>query len=220
MLDHPKITGTNLSSLQYFLTGGCTVHTELVEKMNKHLRNASIWAMYGNTEVCGLISSNYGETRTDSAGRLSANYTVMLCDESGSRCGINEQGEILVRGLYPFQGYYRNAEATDSLMDADGFVRTGDLGYFDGEGYLYVVDRIRDVLKYRSYQVSPTEIENLLMKSCPIESVCVVGVSVLGTELPAALVVRQRNADVTELEIYNVVKGRILLYGFECHEMQ
>lgn len=207
MLEHPNINSVNLSSLKYFLTGGCAVHTELVNKMNKYLKNARIWIMYGNTEVCGLISSNYGEIRTNSAGQLASNYTVKIINETGMQCGIDEQGEILVRGLYPFLGYYNNTNATKNLMDKDGFVYTGDLGYIDADGYLYVVDRIRDVLKYISYQVSPTEIENLLMKCCPIENVCVVGVTIMGTELPAALVVRKKNVLITESEISNVVKG-------------
>lgn len=100
-------------------------------------------------------------------------------------------------------------------MDADGWIRTGDVGYFDADGFLYLVDRRKEILKYFGSQVSPSELENVLMQHPGIANVCVVGVSdTLAGDLPAAVVIKSTTADVTEDDINTLMKSKYSFSSF------
>lgn len=77
----------------------------------------------------------------------------MIDVESGEILGANQRGEMWFRGPLILKGYLKNQKATDELFDKDGFMRTGDIGYFDNDGYLFVVDRIKELIKYKGFQV-------------------------------------------------------------------
>lgn len=118
----------------------------------------------------------------------------------------NENGEIFVKSLIRFYGYYNNPEATMDLFDEEGFIRTGDIGRFDDNGNLYFVDRKKDILRYKGFMISPTEIEDVLISTPGIKAVCVCGVDDSeSSDLPAAAIVQSENLYLTESYIHNVI---------------
>lgn len=105
-----------------------------------------------------------------------------------------------------FQGYVENPNATAEAIDKYGWVHSGDIGHFDSEGYLHIVDRKKDILKYKNFHVTPSEIEELIMELSEIKEVCVVGIpDEIYTDLPAAVVVITK--PITEQKIIDYVAG-------------
>lgn len=146
-------------------------------------------------------------TDKDTVGRLVNGFTVKIIDEDGNRCGIDVDGEICIKSRFKFHGYYKNRGLTAEYVDEEGFLLTGDVGHIDGNGYLYIVDRKKELIAYY-YKVSPSDIESLLLQSKHIESVCVVGVPFDPViEIPAALVVRANRSNITEGDVHQMVDG-------------
>ena len=99
-------------------------------------------------------------------------------------------------------------DSTNAAFDEDGFILTGDIGYFDEKGDLFIVDRKKDLIRCNNYQVSPSEIESFLMKSLSIKVVCVAGIrDETSNELPAAFIVRNPGSNITEKEVFDAVAG-------------
>lgn len=160
------------------------------------------------TELGGVISSNYPVPRAGSVGQLISGTTIKIVDDKGIRCGIGMDGEICFLLQIPFIGYHGDAAATEAFVDSDGWFHSGDSGHFDEDGFLFVVDRLKEILKYRGYQISPSEIEEAIINHPGVLSVCVVGISDTNcTDLPAAVVLKNEAADVTEQEIIDIVKS-------------
>lgn len=161
------------------------------------------------TELAGAISSNYPKPRPGSAGQLNSGNTIKIIDDKGKLRGIGEQGEICYLPRYPFLGYYSDAALTDAFVHSDGWFHSGDCGYFDEDGYLFVMDRPKELLTYRGVQISPSEIEEVIIKHPDVTAVCVFGIpDAICTELPAAAVMKRENCEVTEQEFIDLVKSK------------
>lgn len=212
MLQHPRLPDVSLSSLKYYLCAGSQVHDELIKSMNKYLENSEIYVGYGTSENSGCISNTYPKTRLGSVGQLTAGYRVKLVADNGRQCGIDEDGEIYARSAYPFVGYYGSVKNSTDCVDEDGYFRTGDIGRFDSDGYLFILGRKKEVIKYRNSQISPAEIENVIMLHKNVEMACVAGVpDLVCTDLPAALVVKAKHGSVSPNEILDIVRGKVIL---------
>jgi len=125
-----------------------------------------IYQGYGLTETSPIVSTNYPVNRVGSSGKPIANVQVRIA----------EDGEILVKGPCIMQGYYKNPEATREVLTEDGWFSTGDIGFLDDDGYLYITDRKKDLLKTAGGKfVAPQPIENLLKTSPYILNAMVVG---------------------------------------------
>lgn len=208
LLQSDRLCQSSLSSLKRYFCGGSFVSKELCESMNKYLINGNIQVAYGMTELAGILSMNTTTNNLKSVGKLGNNSKVKLIDSNGQQCGINETGEICCMPLYPFLGYYGDEQNTKQILDDEGWIHSGDIGYFDDEGLLYIVDRKKDILKYMNYQISPSEIEDIILNCLGVSNVCVVGVpDLVKTDLPAALIVRKNiGPKVTAEEIKDLVK--------------
>lgn len=200
------IEQANLKSLKYYLVGGSKVFFGTVTEMKKFVRNGEILVCYGLTEV-GISTSTYlSNASKDSVGFLFNGVRAKIIDADGQQCGIGIDGEICMKGNYKFLGYYNNEKETIEVFADDGFVKTGDVGHFDDNGHLHVVDRKKEMLKYCNYPISPTEIEEFLMKSSNVKEVCVAGIPDDKGDLPAAVVVR-KNCNLTREELHNIVSS-------------
>lgn len=207
LLQCPNIGSTNLSTMRNYICSGSSLAPELLDKV-KNLLPTGILIAYGMSEGCGIIAANEERFR-DSVGALSDGMLVQIVDEDGVRRGPNEDGEVFLRAPIQFLGYCGNDVATTEAVDEDGWFRTGDMGHFDENGFLYVVDRKKDILKYRNYQISPTELENVIMRCNGVASVCVVGIpDGVSIDLPAALIVRAVGMDVDGEDIKAIIKGK------------
>lgn len=204
-----SVNSFDLSSIKTILTGGSIVSAELVEKTNKLLPNGCVRNVYGISEIGGLITFNYPIAKQGSVGLLYEGTSIKIVNDNNELCGVDGKGEVLILPRYPVLGYYGNKKATDETVDSDGWIHTGDIGYFDKDGYLYLIDRKKDIMKYNGFQISPSEIENVILKLEGIRNVCVVGITELTTDLPAALVLRNdSDYKVTEDEIINIVRSK------------
>lgn len=155
----------DLSSLKIQLIGGAKAPIYLINRLCHHLPNGKVLVAYGMSEIAGYISVHQydGTIEKETVGKLASGSCVKIVDDHGNRCGINVNGEICMKVNYKFFGYYGNQKATDDLFDGEGFISSGDIGHFDDQGYLYIVDRKKDLLKYCNYQISPTEIDAFLI---------------------------------------------------------
>lgn len=151
--------------------------------------------------------------RLGSAGRVNPFVQVRLLDATGDDVAPGEIGEITVRGDQVMMGYWGRPDATAEMLDADGWARTGDLGRFDDEGYLHLVDRKKDMVITGGFNVYPTEIENVVSTLPAVSEVAVVGVpdELWGESLKAIVVVREGHT-LTEDQVIAVCAGHLAGY--------
>lgn len=217
MMKCDQFAKTDLSSLKFQMVGGSKLPFHVQKEMNFYLPNGNVHNGYGMSEIAGIASCDYpGPSGKDSSvGRLINGIQMKIIDDEGNRCGINVDGEICLKVNYRFLGYYGNPEATNQLFDDEGFIMTGDIGHFDEDGYLFIVDRKKDLLKYCNFQISPSEIDSHLIVSPGIKSACVVGIpDDAVTDLPAAVIVRANGSNITEKEVFDLVAGSLIAFFF------
>lgn len=210
-----RLKQTDLSSLKYVLIGGSKVPFHLKTSFSQHIPNGNMMCSYGMSESCGIVCSDYPPTMSkDTVGRLLPRCCIKIIDENGDRCEIKTEGEICIKTVHKFIGYYGNQDATDEVLEDDGFIRTGDLGYFDDDNDLFVTGRKKDQLKYSNFPISPSEIDEHLTKLSDIEAACVVGIPDTMGDLPAAIIVRTEGSNISEKDINDSIAGWNLFNNF------
>uniref|UniRef100_A0A7N0TPQ5 4-coumarate--CoA ligase n=1 Tax=Kalanchoe fedtschenkoi TaxID=63787 RepID=A0A7N0TPQ5_KALFE len=152
-----KIKSTfDLTSLTTVLSGGAPLGKEVIEGFLKKFPNVKILQGYGLTESTALGASTdtlEESLRYGTAGKLSPSTAARIVDpETGEYLGVNKTGELWLRGPSIMKGYFGNVEATSLTLSSEGWLRTGDLCYIDEDGYLFVVDRLKELIKYKGYQ--------------------------------------------------------------------
>lgn len=175
------------------------------------MKNGEICSCYGMSEMGGVISIGVVKQVSDeSCGNLIPGMQIKIVDDNGDRLTANETGEICAKySKYKFIGYHGNEEATKNSVDNEGFLITGDVGYFDEIGNIYFVDRKKEMIKYCGMQISPSEVEQFLLNHDSIKVACVVGLpDPIAGELPAALIILHENVEISAEEIENMVAGK------------
>ncbi|XP_055308228.1 probable 4-coumarate--CoA ligase 1, partial [Sitodiplosis mosellana] len=162
---------------------------------------------------CSFQVQNRINSRLPNVGQIVSFCSIKIIDDNGNRCGVGEDGEICFKTNYKFIGYYGNQKATDESADNEGFFLTADIGHFDEDGNLYIVDRKKDFIKYCNLQISPSQIESYLVESPKIEAACIVGLpEEVAGELPTAFIVRGNKLNISEKEVYDMVAGHFADY--------
>ncbi len=208
---HPIVDNFDLSSVEMILSGAAPLGRELQQAVEKRL-DCRVTQGYGLTEtgpVTNAVPLDW-EPRSGSVGPLVPNTEAKIVDvESGKELGPNERGEICLRGPQIMKGYLNNSEATAHTIDSDGFLHTGDIGYIDEDGYFYIVDRLKELIKYKGFQVPPAELEALLLTHPGVADTAVIGVpDEAAGELPKAFVVKA-NHDLTDTEVMDFVAQKV-----------
>jgi acyl-CoA synthetase (AMP-forming)/AMP-acid ligase II len=190
---HPAIDGADLSSLRFLMSGAAPLGPELVEAVEARL-GCMVAQGYGMTEaspVTHTIPMDPGRNRIGTVGPPVRGTECRLVDaETGEDVGSGERGEVWIRGPQVMQGYLNNEEATAATIDPEGWLHTGDIGIADEDGYCTIVDRLKELIKYKGYQVPPAELEALLLAHPAVADAAVIGVpDEEAGELPKAFVV-------------------------------
>jgi acyl-CoA synthetase (AMP-forming)/AMP-acid ligase II len=217
ILDHPDLHRFDLSSLRLAVTGAATVPVEMIRRMASELTFTSIVTGYGLTECTGIVTmcrhTDDPETIANTAGRPIPDVEVRAVDEAGIDVPAGRPGEVVVRGYNVMAGYIGDPEATESAIDADGWLHTGDIGVFDADGNLRITDRLKDMFIVGGFNAYPAEIENMMMEHPAVGQVAVVGAPDrrLG-EVAAAFVVPRAGAAIDEAELIAWCRERMANY--------
>ncbi|TML30785.1 MAG: 4-coumarate--CoA ligase family protein [Actinobacteria bacterium] len=167
---------------------------------------------YGLTEAMVSFMQAEDPVTPGSVGRNAPNVECRIVDiTTGGALGRNQRGEILVRGPHVMKGYLNDEEATRKVLEPDGFLHTGDLGYVDDDGELFIVDRIKELIKYKGQQVSPVELEAVLITHPKVADAAVIGVpDEEASEVPKGFVVAKE--PITAEELMAFVAERVAPY--------
>ncbi len=216
MLSHPQLGHTDLSSLERCTVGGQTMPTSKIEAVEKAF-GCPLLELWGMTEVAGpaVSHSPYLPRRHGSIGLSFPMVETKIVDmsEEGLELPVDTPGELWVRGPVTTQGYWRDEAATREALSAGGWLRTGDIARKDADGYLYVVDRMKDMIITAGYNVYPAELEQVIAMHPSVAMVAVAGmVNDEKGELAKAFIVLRPGCRATEQEIIEHCRARLAAY--------
>ena len=214
LINHPDWARTDLSQVRVWLN---VAPLDTLRLMQAALPHAPQIGSYGITEGGGIVSYNDAhetlEQRERTVGPPIPSSEVRIVDPDGNELPAGEKGEILVRGAGLMRGYYKDPERTAQMIDAEGWLHTGDQCSVDADGRISYFGRIKDMMKVGGENVAPAEIESYLSKHPAVELVQVVGVpDDRLIEVPCAYVELRRGHTVTPDELIEFCRGRIASY--------
>jgi long-chain acyl-CoA synthetase len=218
MLMVPGVGEADFSSLQMFLYGASPISEDVLLRSVETF-GCEFWQAYGLTETTGavvhLAPADHVGARLRSCGLPGPGVELRIVDPEGRDVPVGDVGEILIRSPQVMKGYWKMPEATAAAIDADGWFRSGDAGYFDGDGFLYIHDRVKDMIVSGAENVYPAEVENVLMAHPAIADVAVIGVpDDRWGETVKALVVRVPGAEPAERDLIEFAREH--LARFKC----
>ena len=211
---HPVVANYDMSSVTQIFSGAAPLGGDVAEAAAKRL-GCSVAQGYGMTELSPVTHSiPDGDYKAGSVGTLVAGTEARLIDpETGEDVKAGERGEIWVRGPQVMKGYLNNLEATAVTIDADGWLHTGDVAVIDADGHTFIVDRLKELIKYKGFQVPPAELEALLLGEPRIADAAVIGVpDDEAGELPKAFVVKVPGTDIDAEGVKAYVAGHVASY--------
>ncbi|CAA0104986.1 3-[(3aS,4S,7aS)-7a-methyl-1,5-dioxo-octahydro-1H-inden-4-yl]propanoyl:CoA ligase [BD1-7 clade bacterium] len=217
ILAHPRRAEYDLSSLRLAVTGAAPVPVELVNRMRNELNFETVVTAYGLTETCGFVSicrpDDPAEIISGSSGRAMDGIEVKIVDGQGDNMPEGEAGEIWVRGYNVMKGYFDNDQATEETITADGWLKTGDVGTMDANGYIDITDRMKDMYISGGFNVYPAEIESAICNIDGVVQAAVVGVADerMG-EVGKVFVVKKADSTLTEQDVVGYCKTNIANY--------
>lgn len=201
---HPLVDSYKFPQLKFLFSGAAPLGPELTDAVEKRL-GVKIRQGYGMTEASPATHYTVaGTERSGTAGKLMPSIEMRIINpETGTDLPTGEPGEVWVRGPNVMKGYLNNPEATSRTVDRDGWLHTGDIGFVDADGYLTVVDRLKELIKVKGFQVAPAELESLLLKHPKIADVAVIPVADEHCgEVPKAICVAKEALTAEEVMAY------------------
>lgn len=209
----PEVDKYDVSSLESLGCGSAPLPVSLIETFRARF-HAEIYEGYGLSEASPTVTAHRkGEPiKPGSVGRAFPGVELRIADEKGAPLPVGEVGELLVRGENITPGYYNNEEATRAALK-DGWFHTGDMARLDDDGYLYIVDRKKDLILRGGFNIYPRDLEELISRHPAVAEVAVVGVPSerMGEEV-IAVVVRKPDADLCEEELLAFCQERLAKY--------
>jgi len=211
---HPMVDDYDLTSVRTVLSGAAPLGPELAAEAASRI-GAPVVQGYGMTELSPLSHATpWGEQRPGTVGLLVPNCEARVVDlETGEDLDVGVDGEVWLRGPNVMKGYLNNASATAATIDADGWLHTGDIGHVDADGYWYIVDRLKELIKVKGFQVPPAELEALLITHPAVADVAVIGVpDEEAGERPKAFVVLKPGVEATAGDLQEFVAEHVASY--------
>ncbi|WP_419847359.1 AMP-binding protein [Candidatus Poriferisocius sp.] len=173
---HPVVADYDLSSLRHVMSGAAPLGAEVAAEASARI-GCEVVQGYGMTELSPISHATPpGNFKPGSIGLTVANTDARIVDpDSGEDLPVDAEGELWIRGPQVMKGYLNNPEATTETIDDDGWLHTGDIARIDGDGHVYIVDRLKELIKVKGFQVAPAELEALLLDHPQITDAAVVG---------------------------------------------
>jgi fatty-acyl-CoA synthase len=219
VVQHPRARDIDFSCMKYLLYGASPIPLELLKECMA-VFGCGFVQLYGMTETSGTIialppedHTPEGSRRMRSAGKPLPGVEILILDPDGNTLSADEVGEIAVRSPGNMAGYWRLEEATAQTIDASGWLRTGDAGYIDEDGYVYIHDRIKEMIISGGENIYPAEVENAIFGHPDVGEVAVIGVpDPKWGEAVKAMVVRRAGSNPSEADIISWARERIAGY--------
>lgn len=211
---HPLVAAYDLSSVKSVICGAAPLSAEIEEAVKQKLKLEVIHQGYGMTET-GITHVNRDQDcRYKSVGKCMDLVEQKIVDiESGATLGPNQEGEVWIRGPQTSSGFLKLPTQTKEMYVEDGWIRTGDIGRIDDDGFLFIVDRLKELIKYKGYQVAPASLEDILLRHEAVADVGVIGVpDEEAGELPRAYVVKKPGKEITEAALQDFVAENVAPY--------
>lgn len=147
----------DLSSLRFIMSGAAPLSKELEQSVKDRLRMSDLVIKqgYGMTELTVSVLTQKDVIKPGSVGDVNSGAYAKVADDNGNALGPNQVGELCFKGSTMMLGYIGNEQATKAIMDIDGFLHTGDVGYYDNDFQFFIVDRIKELIKWKGFQVPP-----------------------------------------------------------------
>ncbi len=219
ILNHKLFNKFDFSSLRTGIMAGSPCPIKAMEEVVDKMNMKEITIVYGLTEASpGMTQTRYDEPslekKCSSVGKKLPGVDVVILDpDTNEPCPDGKIGEFCCKGFNVMKGYYKMPEETAKIIDSNGYLHSGDLGYRDADGYFYVTGRIKDMIIRGGENIYPKEVEDFLYRCPGIKDVQVIGVpSQKYGEQPGAFIVRDEGADLQEQDILEFCKGQIAWY--------
>jgi acyl-CoA synthetase (AMP-forming)/AMP-acid ligase II len=193
MAKHPAVEGTDLSSLNLIVSGAAPLGEEMTSRLADRV-DCHVIQGYGLTETSPVTHKGSPDPAEDKPGTIGTPLPQTECrlvdPETGEDVAEGERGELWIRGPQVMRGYLNNPEATAATVDEEGWLHSGDVAVVDSDGYFQIVDRLKELIKFKGFQVAPAELEALILGHPGVGDVAVIGVpDTEAGELPKAFVV-------------------------------
>ncbi|KAJ0257466.1 4-coumarate--CoA ligase-like 3 [Hirschfeldia incana] len=206
----------DLSSLRTVRCGGAPLSKEVTEGFMKKYPRVHVLQGYALTESNGggSMMDMVDSRRYGTAGTLTSDVEARIVDpDTGRFVGTNQTGELWLKGPSISKGYFKNQEATSETYHQEGWLKTGDLCYIDDDGFLYVVDRLKELIKYKGYQVAPAELEALLITHPDILDAAVIPFpDKEAGQYPMAYVTRKPESNLSEKRVIDFISKQVAPY--------
>jgi acyl-CoA synthetase (AMP-forming)/AMP-acid ligase II len=220
ILAHPRAKGADLGSLRVLMYGASPIPLDILKRSMALFPNARFVQMYGSTETSGTIvylppedHDIAGTPRMAGCGKPFPEVELMIADGAGAPLPPRTVGEVLVRSPMVMSGYHKLPDATAAAFVDGGWYRTGDAGYLDEDGYLYLYDRVKDMIVSGGENIYPVEIENALHEHPQVRDCAVIGVpDERWGEAVKAVIVREPGGTVEAAELIAFVRQHIAGY--------
>nr|QPZ56409.1 4-coumarate CoA ligase 1 [Curcuma alismatifolia] len=210
----------DLSSIRIVKSGATPMGKELEDKFMAKLPNATLGQGYGMTEagpvlsMCLAFAKEPFPVKSGACGTVVRNAELKIVDpDTGVALARNQRGEICIRGEQIMKGYLNDPEATRNTIDKEGWLHTGDVGLVDDDDEIFIVDRLKELIKYKGFQVAPAELEALLVAHPNVTDAAVVPMKdEAAGEIPVAFVVRSNGSQITEDELKQYISKQVIFY--------
>ncbi|KAG4910852.1 hypothetical protein JHK87_056968 [Glycine soja] len=218
LVKQAKKTRCDLSSLRRVGSGAAPLSKEVAQEFRRMFPWVELRQGYGLTESSGgatfFPSDKDAKAHPDSCGKLIPTFCAKVVDiETGKPLPPHKEGELWFKSPTIMKGYLGNLEATSATIDSEGWLKTGDLGYIDEKGFVYIVERIKELIKHNGYQVAPAELESVLLSHPLIVDAAVIPVEDEETgQIPMAYVVRAAGSELSENQVIQFVAGQVAPY--------
>jgi long-chain acyl-CoA synthetase len=222
---HPHFDKYDLSSCVTMAAGGAPRPVEHVKRIKEKMGDGFPVIGYGLTETNGVGCSNQNENylaKPDSTGRATPPIVdVAILDDDGNKVPQGERGEVCIRTAANFTGYWNNEEATKDAFTDDGYFRTGDIGYLDPEGYLFIVDRKKEIIIRGGENISCQEVEAAVYANPAVAEACIFGVpDERFGEVPALVYHTKDGHSLTDEELMEFLKHQLAPFKLPVHIWQ